>query len=108
MRDLDANAIVMSEKKRGTRMCFAVHKFARVRDIRCVWHIVPREKSRRKKLPAFPGEAAKRKCLGMHYHDAVSFHHSPRIHVVSFIFIPCINNYIFHLILIKNLLKKRY
>jgi len=89
-------------------MCFAAHKFARVRDIRCVWHIVPQEKSQRKKLPAFPGEAAKRKCLRMHYHDAVSFHHSPRMHVISYIFISYINNYIFHLILIKNLLKKRY
>lgn len=31
MRDLDANAIVMPERKRATRMCFAAHKFARIR-----------------------------------------------------------------------------
>lgn len=113
MCDLDAVAIVMPERKRGTRMCFAAHKFARIRcamrrEIFVTYGTrVPREKSQRKKLPAFPGEAAKRKCLGMHYHAAVSFHHSLRYlaYMMSPTFLFFANNYIFrHLISIQNFL----
>lgn len=75
-RDSDASAIVKEgEAGGGALECVLPLINLPVSGMRCEM-FVAREKSQRKKLPAAPAEAAKRKCRGMHYHGAVSFRHS--------------------------------